>query len=176
MITFNINQGFTLIETMISLVIMAILLVIAAPLLIQTIQNNKMLTQTNTFVSALQLARSQAMSRQTYVVMCAASDATQTQCGSNHDWSNGWIVFVDSDGNQSINQASDIIHVSDVMEPGTNVTSVSGHIVFTGIGFVTSGHVSYTMVVPDCAGNDAGRTVNLSASGRTDIATYSCGI
>jgi type IV fimbrial biogenesis protein FimT len=88
------RNGFTLIELVITIALLAILIGMALPSFRATIQNNRMTAQANEMVTALQFARSEALKRSAPVTVCA-SDTSQdpAQCGS--DWSAGWLAFVD---------------------------------------------------------------------------------
>jgi type IV fimbrial biogenesis protein FimT len=55
--------GFTLIELLITIVVLAVLLTLAAPSFRDVIQNNRVTAQANELVSALNLARSEAVKR-----------------------------------------------------------------------------------------------------------------
>jgi len=84
-----------LIELMITLVVGAILLVIAVPSFLSFQKDNRRTTQINELVSGLNLARSEAVKRNATVGFCPSSD--QANCsGSIYD--NGWIVFLNLDG------------------------------------------------------------------------------
>lgn len=77
--------GFTLIEAMVALAIAAILLTVAVPAFQDLVQNNRLVSHTNEFVTALNLARSEAIKRSVPV--------TIKKTGTY--WEEGWQVFTD---------------------------------------------------------------------------------
>lgn len=89
--------GFTLIELMITLFIVGILLAVGVPSLKTFMQSNQLVASTNELLSALHVARSEAIKLNSRVSICDSSNGTS--CGGTGDWSNGWIVFVDAGGN-----------------------------------------------------------------------------
>lgn len=84
-------RGFTLIELMVTLAVMAIVLGIAVPSFQKQIINNKSLTFGEEFAAALNFARAQAVKTTKRVSICASADGA-TCTGS---WSEGFIVFQD---------------------------------------------------------------------------------
>jgi len=90
------NRGFSLVELMIVIAIVAILLVIALPTFRDTFNRNRITTESNDLVTAFTLARSEAITRTVPVSVCPST--TGTSCigtGAAADWGKGWIVFVD---------------------------------------------------------------------------------
>lgn len=85
--------GFNLLELMITLVVMAILAVMAAPSIGDAIQRNRVAGQANEFAAALGFARSEAIRRNGQVAICASAD--QSNCSG--EWSDGWVVYADAD-------------------------------------------------------------------------------
>lgn len=85
-------QGFTLIELMITLAVMAIVLSIAVPSFQTLIINNKSQTMGDEFAQALNFARSEAVKNKKRVSICASSNGTS--CTGS--WSEGFIVFQDN--------------------------------------------------------------------------------
>jgi type IV fimbrial biogenesis protein FimT len=81
------NQGFTLLELMVTVAIAAILVTVAMPSFTNTIIGNRLTTINNELVGALNLARSEAIKRNQQVVI--------RKTGTN--WQGGWQVFVDVD-------------------------------------------------------------------------------
>jgi len=89
-------SGFTLIELMITLAIVGILLMVGVPSLKTFMQGNQLIAASNELVSALHIARSESIKLSSRVSICDSSDGKT--CGGTGDWSNGWIVFVDANG------------------------------------------------------------------------------
>lgn len=84
------NSGFTLVELLITVSIAGILLGIAIPSFTSSITSNRLTTNANEFVSALNLARSEAIKREQPVVLKRKGEASG-------QWNAGWQVFVDID-------------------------------------------------------------------------------
>lgn len=103
MINKTSTRGFTLIELMVTIAVIAVMVAITVPNLNNFMRSNRMTSQINSFVSALQLARSEAVKRGAHVVLCASSN--QTTCNSTQ-WEQGWIVFVDGSNTFSISSPS----------------------------------------------------------------------
>lgn len=90
------GDGFTLIEMMVSLSILAVLATIAVPSFQNLIRDNRLTAETNNLVGHLQYARSEAIKRRMPVTACASADGIV--CAETPHWENGWIVFTDASG------------------------------------------------------------------------------
>ena len=76
------NRGFTLIEMMVTLVVLTILLSIGLPSFQGAIRDNRVTTKTNELIAAINLARSEAIRR-----------GEQVDVSPNAgDWNQGWTV------------------------------------------------------------------------------------
>ena len=89
------QQGKTLPELLVSLSIVSTLTVGAVTHGNALIQQNRMTTEVNQFVTALQLARSEAVKHGRRVVLCPSRDTFN--CGTSTDWPRGWILFASDD-------------------------------------------------------------------------------
>lgn len=90
------HSGFTLVELMITIAIVGILLMVGLPSLKSSMQGSQLIATSNELLSALHLARSEAIKRNARVSICSSSNGAA--CSVSADWKNGWIVFVDAVG------------------------------------------------------------------------------
>ena len=104
------SSGFTLVELMVVIGMVVLLFSLAVPSFTAMIENTKVTIQTNELVSALNLARSEAIKRGARVTVCKSADGAA--CTNAGDWTQGWLVFVDTANNATVvNPATDIIRV-----------------------------------------------------------------
>lgn len=85
--------GFTLLELLITLAVVAIIVSIGAPSLSGGLNDSRLRTSANSLQSALSAARSTAVAKGVIVTVCKST--TSQTCASGSDWAEGWIVFVD---------------------------------------------------------------------------------
>ena len=94
----NTVKGFTLTELLMVLIIMSVTLAIGLPNVQSLIISSRLTSSANAMVSALQLARFEALKEQKNVVIA----------NKNGQWANGWIVFIDEKtGSQALNNQLD---------------------------------------------------------------------
>lgn len=91
------HSGFTLVELLIVLSIVGILITLGLPSTGTFLRGNQLVASTNELLSALHVARAEAIKTNGRVTICESSDGTD--CSTTGNWKNGWIVFIDTDGN-----------------------------------------------------------------------------
>jgi type IV fimbrial biogenesis protein FimT len=122
----NKSHGFTLIEAVVVIAIIAILTALAAPSFKNLIQSNAISGSVNSFLSDMRFARSEAIRRGGSVVICrSTSPETSPACnGTNNaanDWRTGWIIFDDLNKDGNLDSGEPVLRVQG---PITNVDSI----------------------------------------------------
>lgn len=130
------NSGFTLIEMIVTVAIVAIFASIALPSFSQLIKNNRISTTTNEFISALVLARSEALKRSRDVTVCTSTDLENCSA-SQTDFSKGWIVLADTDNPAvkdviKVNDGFDNVYIGVLNADGTSAGNKSLSYKFSG--------------------------------------------
>ena len=100
------DSGFTIVELLIIIAVMAVLTSLAVPALGQFILNRSINSQANTFSSILTFARSEAIKRNASVSVCKSANGNT--CNPQGNWAQGFIVFVDP-VNQGVVDAGEVV-------------------------------------------------------------------
>lgn len=161
-VTLYRSQGFTLIEMLLTLVIVGILLAAGAPTMTDTIKNSRMVSQTNGTIGMLAYARSEAAKRPgTNITFCASTTAhtPSPSCNSNN-WEDGWFMMTDLDGDQTLDTVNEDLNGDDILDPGEDLNgngeldyatdelirvgeSLSGGNTMRTVGFPSQGFVQF---------------------------------
>ena len=151
-------RGFTLVELMITLVIMSILIAVAAPSFNDVTLGNKLTSYANNFTASTVFARGEAIKRNTTVTMCASNDGTN--CATSGGWEQGWIVKV---GTTPLQRQQG-------MSSGIKITEADDKLTLdfrsTGAG-ATAATLTICRALPKVAPQQ--RIVRVSTTGRTSV-------
>ncbi|WP_456445314.1 GspH/FimT family pseudopilin [Thiolapillus sp.] len=105
------EQGFTLLEVLIAVAVLAVLAALAAPNFRTMMDRNAVTTQANELMSNILLARSEAVKRDQRVVIRRAGG-----------WKDRVVVFADANNNDTYQPATDGPLIVDHRSPGNTVT------------------------------------------------------
>ena len=171
------ESGFTIIELMIVMLIIAALITVAAPSLKTMILTNQVRSATSDFLSDIAMSRSEASRRSQRVVLCASND--QNTCTSSANWAAGWISFVDADNNGQRNTAGvtePILRVKDAVSSSVRFTTTPtgvGDIRFRAIGVIDA--AKSIAICPVATGTSVtGRSITINALGRVQTVNATC--
>lgn len=161
--------GFTLVELMITLALAAIVLTLGVPSFNQTIRTNRVATQVNELVTALNLARSEAIHRGTAVTVCASAD--QATCSGSNDWRTGWIVTTDNNttGAPSVNT---VLRVWEAQTGISNNNWGADYVRYQSTG-ITGASTTLTHKINGCTATE-GRQIDINAAGRISVSEIAC--
>lgn len=153
------NSGFTLVELLVVLVVVAITLSAAVPSFQGMIARNRVATQTNDMLLAINLARSEAL-RVGRTVSVQAMDASD----ASDEFGAGWCVVVGNPGDCT----GTPVRTFDALEGGSTMNSVEdvGSIQFNSLGALTNtGNAVRNLDL--CYPGQEGRRIRISLIGRS---------
>ena len=134
--------GFSLIEMLTTMSILAILLAIASPGLASLTSANSLSSAQGELAAAMMLARGEALKRGASVGLAATSPLRGAE------FNGGWTVFVDANGNGQFDAGETIVRVQPAFRSDMRVTTSGGEtlLAFNGRGFLTpSAMVTFTV-------------------------------
>jgi len=115
-------QAFTVFELLVTLAIAAILLLTGIPAFENFTHRQHMRAAVGNLHNDLLAARSEAVFRNAEAVACPA---TATDCSGSSDWSDGWIVFIDDNGDRQQQPGETLIRQGQVFE-GVRIQGSTG--------------------------------------------------
>lgn len=160
------QTGVTMIELLIVLIIAGILAAIAVPSFSDFINSTRLTSTMAQLTSDLNRARSEAIKRNSWVLVCVRS--TNAACGTGTNWQNGWLVCHDSqpDGTCDTTTAANpnpiVVHQS--VHPNFTLTGSAASIRFNPSG--TQGTVgAATLTLENTSNASQSSTATIAATG-----------
>ncbi len=176
------SRGFTWIELLVTLAILGVLGTLGAPGLQALIAQRAVATQAGALADALRLTRAEAVKRHQRVTICNTpnADAATPVCASaSTNWSTGWLIFADANGNKVREAHETLLHLQQALTPTVGLTLPHSKpaITFGGMGLAVANNASF-LVEPSGASTSAApaaqRCVRLAVSGRVRVVPGAC--
>lgn len=155
------HRGFTVVELMVVVAVMAILAAIAAPSMTALINANRLSGQAGELTTTMQLARSEAIRRNARVTVCPSSDGTS--CASSTSWAR-WIVL----GAANATDGAEVIR-DNLPAASVQVSGPATGIVFRPSGLIDA-QATVTACMPTTQPAENRQVVTVMISGSTSIA------
>ena len=178
--TLHRQSGITLLELMVALAILGILLTIGIPSLLEMSETEAVRGHVNTFFSTLRYARSEAIRNRAQVVICpsASSESASPSCttADTARWHQGWIVFVNRDGDSSYSydaKKDTLLRVQGAITSSGGIEKISGatpnKLVYRNTGLLLAGGTSSFTFDATSTSERQRKRVCISMQGRARI-------
>ncbi len=158
------DQGFSLIELLMTLTVLAVVLAIATPSFTSAIESVRQRTQINQLVADLNFARSRAITSRRPVSMCAG----QETCNGSLSWTGLVLIFEDLNGNGKLDAEDTLLRIS-IIDPGHQWTwrnfRKQRHMTFKPDG--TTHSLNGTFIL--CRQRVALKTIAINVTGRVRL-------
>jgi type IV fimbrial biogenesis protein FimT len=173
------DGGFTLIETMAVVALLALIAVMATPSFVAWHVRDQVDARARALASTLAYARSEALRRGTRVIVCRIDAARHClaagqSCGNGvTDWSCGWAVLADRAGTLSLLRAQPMLTAVSIAGVQTNLTFTppAGQL----IGSFRSFDIAPRAPSKATQGNKWRHCIRIAAGGRARMTDGACG-
>lgn len=164
------QAGFTLIELMVTLAVLAVMLTLSAPSFTSFMRSAELSTTANSFVASVNAARSEAMKRNLPALVMPLESGRR-------DWSQGFVAFVDVDRDGAYTESVDITVLSQPIAnsflkvTGTGTAKYApSYVRYDGSGFSKKLDGSFSALSLSFSRNDVSATENFAQTRRVFIA------
>ena len=157
------RQGFTSLELLITLVIVAVLVAMGVPAMTDLLDRMRTEDAVSRWQADLTYARQAAATYNTIVTVCPV-DADNACAG---DWSSGYHIFMDYNGNDTINDDDEVLHQRSAIDQRDHTFASIG---MTVIRFDTEGftqHSGTLVYCPSDVNNELSQGLVISSTGQT---------
>lgn len=178
------QTGFTLIELMFTIIVLAVLLGLGVPNFRDFVRNSRITAATNDIITDFNLARSEAVKRRVPVTLCKSQNGTACDADATAPFTR-WIVFVDdanpaaaaaTDGNGAVDVGEQVLRRREIHPTITVTNNPNGRLkVYRSNGFpnnAVAGSVNQFVLcdvrgnVTTVGGDSAARAVTIETTGR----------
>lgn len=181
------QNGFTLIEALVTVVIVGIITAAALPAMSNMIKNQAITATSNEILNTLQSARSEAIKRSTNVRVCFKANKGDSDCNDFTNSGEGRFVYafidVNNDGDLD-RDTEEELYVSNQLDdyviykqPTINSLKITRSILFTSKGNAILDNANqsrgYIGVCDSRQKDNVGRVIHISNTGRAQVSKIS---
>lgn len=161
------RRGYTLLELLITTLVLALLSAIAIPSLSASLARQRQRAEIDALFHAVHVARKESIMRRKAVSICPSNDATT--CGDDARWSSGWLMFENTDRDSPPRiDPGEVLLQHHAVDPEMAIhANRRGFTLRATYLRATNG----TIVVCDRQGRIAARALVISYSGRPRVAS-----
>jgi type IV fimbrial biogenesis protein FimT len=176
------TQGFSLFELLIVVALAGLILGLGAPSFREFSRNSRLTGTGNDFLSALLLARTEAIKRQQSVALCASNNPGAATPSCSNGAYTGWIVFEDRDSNCVRASTETLLKTQGPLDAQVKTSATGSCMPFAPTGFLRpqasdpTDHVQRVLFCDDRGidalpgGNQsAGRGITVTPTGRARV-------
>lgn len=175
------QRGFTLVELVVAMALLAVLTMLAGPSFTETLRGWRRDSATRELATTLNLARSESIKSSRQMVACPSTNGTA--CVAGTEWRNGWLLYVDDGAgtpanasNQVLNNGERILKVVSARDGVASLTAPAGvqWLQFLPNGIMRTGavaNVTFTVTPTGATAVTKVDKVTVSPVGRVSIVT-----
>ncbi|WP_313243711.1 GspH/FimT family pseudopilin [Stenotrophomonas rhizophila] len=164
------SKGFTLVELMVTVAVVAILTAIAYPSFQSTIRSNRVAAGHNELLGLVNLARSEAVRNNHGGGVCGSTSGNS--CDGN--WGGGMMAFADTDKSGTFTSGETVLRFNKIGN-GLVIQGPAAVIAFDARGRRRAGADQSVVMRPDkCGSQQLLRTLTVNASGQISSAKGAC--
>ncbi len=169
------DSGLTLVELLVLVVVLAVLATSVAPSFGRLVAAQRAITETNSLLTAIHLARSEAIRRGQRVTLCPARVGT-THCTGDVDYDAGWIVVEGPAPLAGLESTGEVITVGGPMR---DMTALGNGSMKRYVSFLPNGQSrqisgALQMGRITLCNPPVGREIIVSRTGRPRVVTITC--
>jgi type IV fimbrial biogenesis protein FimT len=166
------ERAFSLHEALVTLVVISTASTVAVPAYQQLIASQRISSAVNSLVTALHLARSEAIKRNVRAVLCPSIDGRICRGSGTGDtaWENGYLVYIDRNANHEFD-ADDMVVWSSGAHEGLHIRSSANRdqVIYQPNGMAPGSNLTFMFC--DKRGRGTPRAVIVSNTGRPRTST-----
>lgn len=155
------KDGFSLIELLVAMSLLAILLTFSFPFYQKNLINTRLYSQSSNLVNMMSFARSESLRRNDYITVCPTINFINC---SGKDFSKGTIIYLDTDRN-GLNNVNQILKIATKWNT-TDKGKMNNNQLIT---FNGSGNAIITDSILVCVPTYESYTITISSLGKLEI-------